>query len=94
MVYGSPVLHYLAEVYVSRHAAPAGTPSLDEVSLAAHQLTREGTPVRLLQSIYVPEDETGFYLFRAGSGEAVREAAARAGLRLERISEAVSVRAR
>ena len=85
---------YLAEVYVSQNATTITAPGVDQVSLAAHQLTREGTPVCLLQSIYVPEDETGFYLFRARSGEAVREAAARAGLRLDRISEAVSAKPR
>lgn len=47
--------------------------------------------VRLLHAIYVAEDETCFYLLHAPSIEAVREAAARAGLRVEHISEAVSL---
>lgn len=81
---------YLVEVYVSRDAPPVTTPEIDEVSLAANQLTQEGTPVRLLQSIYVPDDETGFYLFHALTVDAVREASARAGLQYEHISEAVS----
>jgi hypothetical protein len=43
----------------------------------------------LQRSIFVPEDETGFYLFHAQSGEAVREAAQRGGLRFERVVEVV-----
>jgi hypothetical protein len=83
------VPEYLVEVYVSRDTTSTSSPEIDEVSLAANELTEEGTPVRFLQSIYVPEDETGFYLFQALSVEAVREASVRAGLRCEHISEAV-----
>jgi hypothetical protein len=68
-------------------------PRCEEISAAAEQLTREGTRVRLVRSILVPEDETCFYLFRAQSGDAVRAAAARAGLRFERVVEAVGERA-
>ena len=81
---------FLVEMYLSRSATPGSAPGTAEVSLAARQLTREGTPVRLLQSIYVPEEETGFYLFQARSAEAVREVVARAGLHVEHISEAIS----
>ena len=61
------------------------------LSLVAGQLCRVETRVRLLHAIYVSEDETCFYLFHAPSIEAVREAAARAGLRVEHISEAISI---
>jgi hypothetical protein len=46
--------------------------------------------VRFLQSIFVPEDEICFYLYEARSADAVCEAASRAGLRFERITEAVA----
>jgi hypothetical protein len=85
------VPEFLVEAYVSLEPAAAGASAIEEVSSAADQLTREGTPVRLLRSIYVPEDETCFYLFHAPSVDAVREAAARAGLRLEHVSEAISM---
>ena len=80
---------FLVEVYVSRHVTPIA-PRIDELSRAAEQLTREGTPVCFVRSILVPADETGFYLFQASSVDAVRDAVTRAGLRVERISEAVS----
>jgi hypothetical protein len=84
------VPEFLVEAYVSRSGAATGTRHVEEVSLAAEQITREGRYVCLRQSIFVPEDETGFYLFHAQSGEAVREAARRAGLQFERVVEAVS----
>lgn len=80
---------FLVEAYVSQNAAATGTRHMEEVSLAAEQITREGRYVRLQRSIFVPEDETGFYLFHAQSGEAVREAAQRGGLRFERVVEVV-----
>jgi Nickel responsive protein SCO4226-like len=80
---------YLVEAYVSRVAAGAA-PGFEDLSLAADELTREGKQVRFLRSIFVPEDETCFYLYQAPSIDAVREAAARAGLDYERVTEAVS----
>jgi hypothetical protein len=65
-------------------------PRPDDLSGAADQLTREGDRVQLLRSVFVPEDETCFFLFEAESREAVAEAARRCGLRFERLVEAVS----
>jgi Nickel responsive protein SCO4226-like len=84
------VSEFLLETYVSDRSAEVSPPGAKELSLAADELTSEGTPVRLVRSIFVPEEETAFYLFRATSAEAVREAATRAGLRAERVSEARS----
>ena len=41
-------------------------------------------PVRYVRAIFVPEDETCFFLYEAGSVDAVRKAARRAGLGCER----------
>jgi hypothetical protein len=43
---------------------------------AAEQVSSEGTPVRFLRSIFVPDDETCFHLFE-GTAEAVAEASGR-----------------
>ncbi len=67
-------------------------PDYEDVLAAAEELTREGTHVRLVRSILVPEDETCFYLFQAQTGDAVREVAARAGLQLERVVEALELK--
>jgi hypothetical protein len=79
---------FLVEAYVSRVATAGGSPPVHDVSQAAEQLTREGEPVRFLHTIFVPDEETCFYLYQAGSVEAVREAAGRAGLKFERVTEA------
>jgi len=57
---------------------------------AAEQLTGEGTPVQFLGSIFIPDDETCLHLYQAESINAVRAAATRASLALDRIVEAVS----
>lgn len=87
--YGRRVSEFLVEAYLSRTAS-AATPRVEDVSAAADQLSLEGKAVRLLRAIFVPEDETCFYLFRSGSPDAVREAADRAGLQFERITAAMS----
>jgi len=80
---------FLVELYAARTDRAAVCGHAQHVRLAAEELTRAGTPVRLLRSIFVPEDETCFYLFEAGSIDVVREAAQRAGLEVEHVSEAV-----
>jgi hypothetical protein len=84
------VPEFLVEVYLSRATAATAVPGPADVSDAADQLTREGRPARLLRSIFVPEDETRFYLFQAQSIESVREAVARSRLRFERMVEVTS----
>jgi len=81
---------FLVEQYVSRSGAPGEGAGAERARRAAAEVNSEGTAVRYLRSILVPEDETCFYLYEAGSADAVREAARRAGLRFERISEAVA----
>src|SRR5436190_5204775 len=81
---------FLVELYVSRTGAAAIESACDSVRVAAEALTREGTRVRYLQSIFVPEDETCFLLCEAGSADGVREAAQRAGIVVERIAVALA----
>ena len=83
------VPEYLVEQYVSRADASTGFSS-ERARLAAAEVNSDGTTVRYLRSILVPEDETCFYLYEAGSAAAVREAARRAGLQFERIIAAVA----
>lgn len=59
----------------------------DSARTASAQLSRQGTPVRFVRSIFVPEDETCFHLYEAASAESVREAARRAALPFERVTE-------
>ena len=81
---------FLVELYVSRADTDAVQRGVERTRRAAEELTREGTPVRFLRSIFVPEDETCFFLCEAASADAVREAARRAALPFERIAEALA----
>jgi len=82
------VPRYLVELYVSRAGAADLADASGRARAAAEALTREGTPVEVIRSIFVPDDETCFYLFDAASAAAVEEAAARAGIRFGRIAQA------
>ena len=81
---------YLVELYVARSDRAGAERRGDRARVAAEQLAHEGVSVRYVRSIFVPEDETCFYLYEASSPDAVREAARRAGFTSERVTEAVS----
>ena len=81
---------FLVELYVSRAEAASTGPCAEQARRAAQELSNQGTSVRYLRSIFVPDDETCFHLYKASSAAAVREVASRAGLRFERISEAIT----
>jgi hypothetical protein len=81
---------YLVELYVSGTDEAAVARGADRARLAAERLSDEGRLVRYVRSIFVPEDETCFYLYEAGSADTVRAAAERAELAFERIIEAVT----
>ena len=81
---------FLAELYVPRSTADAVGDVRDRAHRATAELTAEGTPVRLVRSIFVPADETCLFLFEATSIDAVRETAHRAALSFEHIAEATS----
>jgi hypothetical protein len=80
------VPEFLVEAYVARSGL--GTPSPDELARAADQVTRRGRAVRLTGRIFVPQDETGLFLFEAECADDVRAAAAECGLRFERLVRA------
>ncbi len=84
------MVEFLVELYISQADSEAVARGANKARQAAEELTRQGTRVHYLQSIFVPEDETCFVLFEAISADAVQEAARRAALSFERVSEAVS----
>src|SRR4029077_15719674 len=79
----------LVELYVSREDPAAVESGAERARAAADQVTEEGAAVRYVRVIFVPEDETCFFLYEAASAEAVRDAACRAGLSSGRITEAL-----
>ena len=70
---------YLAELY----RASAGSGDL------AKAAARAGTRVRYVRSVFIPADETWFLLYDASTAADVLEAAGKAGIRLERVVEAI-----
>ena len=78
---------FLAETYVP---ATASSAEVERSAIeAAAALTAEGTPIRFLRSILVPEDETCFFVFEATSPMAVQEVTRRAGCGEARVSRAI-----
>jgi hypothetical protein len=80
---------YLLELYVARADAAAVEQGAERVRRAAEEYSREGTPVRYLRSIFVPDDETCFLIFEAPSADAVREVARRAALAFDHVAAAI-----
>lgn len=81
------VSRFIAEVYVPIVGNLPGVTK--RVASAAEALTREGTRIRHLRSIHVPEDEMCLLLFEATEPSSVHEATRRAGLAVTRVVEAV-----
>jgi hypothetical protein len=78
---------YLAELYLPRGA------SLADVALRARAgagAAGTGPPVRFVQAIFVPLDESCFVLYQAESAAAVAAAGTRAGLTFDRVAAALA----
>jgi hypothetical protein len=78
---------FLAEQYFSRTDAAGARRAGRAARHAAEQLAREGTNVKLVGSVFVPEDETCTFIYEADSLDSVRVAAERGALACEYIAE-------
>lgn len=76
---------FLAELYVAESDAASVERGAELARLGAEHVTCAGASVRYVRTIFVPEDETCFYLYEAPSADAVLEAGRRGGLMFERI---------
>jgi hypothetical protein len=76
---------FLVELYASRTDCAAVSLGAERLGRAAAQVTAEGRPVRVVRSIFVPEDETCYLLVEAPTKDDVRDAAERAALSFERV---------
>jgi hypothetical protein len=83
------VAEFLVELYAARDDAPGLARCAERARRVAERLDGDGTPVRYLRSIFMPEDETCFLLYEAASREVVHAAATQAELTFDRIIEAV-----
>lgn len=81
---------YLVETYAARDAADSVAHAARRARRATEDMTREGTAVRFVRSLFVPEDETCFFLYEAETIDVVRTAAALAELEFDRVAETVA----
>lgn len=87
-------MEFLVETYLPRDHPSKLDEAVRQARAAAETLTGEGTSIRYLRSILLPDEETCFHLYRAQSLRAVEEASRRAGLSSLRIAAAVVPRVR
>ncbi|HXF97191.1 MAG TPA: hypothetical protein VNJ46_01105 [Gaiellaceae bacterium] len=80
---------YLLETYVPRGRAAGLARAAEAARRAALLACSEGRHVQLVRSTFLPTDEVALLVFEAVSADVVGEIARRAGLRYERIVEAV-----
>ena len=86
-----PLRRFLAERYLPQSDLAAADRSARLLEAAAAELSIEGTPVRHLRAIFVPEDETCFHIFEAASPDVVGAAGERAQVPLGRIAAAFEI---
>lgn len=86
----------MAEFVVERYLARGDTVGLEDNVRRARQVAEllgdDGTAIRYLHSIFIPEDETCLLFYEAGSRGALEAAVTRAELPWDRITEAVAER--
>jgi Protein of unknown function (DUF4242) len=81
---------FLIEVYAAQTNSRGVDAAARRARAAAQALAAEGPEVRYVRCIFVPEDETCFYVYEADSVDTVHEVARRAGLAVDRVVEARS----
>jgi hypothetical protein len=86
---GSPS-RYLVEWYQPALSAALLDETERELGRSAAEVSREGTAVSLLLTLFMPDDEVAFCLFAAGSPASVEQTCRRAALPFERISRAIT----
>jgi hypothetical protein len=79
---------FLLEAYMPRTSAGGAAAAAVRARAAAAAMRREGTPIRVLRSFFMPDDEVWFCLYQAPSLDDVSEASHRAGLLPGRIQPA------
>jgi hypothetical protein len=82
---------FLVEHYWPGVTEDAFRSAAERVRLSAEELSTGNTEIAFLHSTLVPGDEAAFCVFKARSMEAVVEAYTRAGVKFERILDALEV---
>jgi hypothetical protein len=80
---------YLVEAYLPRSRAREARAAGRRALAAAEELSREGAAIRYIRTTFLPDDETCFHLFEAGSAAVVEDACSRAELGRARVVLAI-----
>lgn len=80
---------FVVETYVPRLSRGELNSLKRRLRSAAEAASRNGTPIRHVRTVHVPNDETCFHFFEAPSAEAVAAAAKQVGIAFDRIAEAL-----
>ena len=82
---------YVVERHLPNFTGEQVAAAAKRAKQTAAAMTREGTPVRYVRSIFIPGEDKCYCLFEGESVDMVRQANQRAELPVENISEALSV---
>lgn len=81
---------YLAEWYQPALTEQRLEQAARRIGRSAAALSARGSPVHVLVTMLMPDDEVAFCLFAAGSPTLVEQAGRRAGLPFSRITRAIT----
>ena len=81
---------YLAELYLSTTGQDGFADAARRVRAAASEMGLQGTPVRCLEALFVPEDETCLFRLEAADASLVRELGERAALLFAHVAPAIA----
>jgi hypothetical protein len=81
---------FMVELYISKTDRATATATA-RILRAAAELTAEGTRVRIVHSIFVPQEEMCFLVVEAATAEAVWQTAARAAIPFDSVVQTEGV---
>ncbi len=81
---------YLVEWYQPDLSRQLLERTVHQIDRSTAELSKEGTAVDLLLTLFVPDDEVAFCLFAAGSPASVEQACRRAELPFGRITKTIT----
>jgi hypothetical protein len=86
--------NYVVERYRSSSDPESLGSVANRLTAGARRVSREGTSVRYVDTIFIPGDETCLHLFEAASEADVRAVARRVGIEVDRVVPAEQIEPR
>ena len=83
--------HFIGERYIPRADREIALAQAEQVRLAVARLAPDGSPVRLLSTTFVPNEEWAFDLFEADSADQVEHVYEESAVAVQRVTEGVHI---